>query len=110
MNELNIRIIEIMVKLERTKSIFAKELGVSLPLIAHITSGRNKPGIEIIQKIILTYDNVNPDWLLNGKGSMFRVIPSKSDHSQIHSILNSIASELNECLLSNLINSTDSFG
>ena len=50
MDELNKRIIEVMTMLGLNKSTFAKDLDVSLPLITHITSGRNKAGLDIIQK------------------------------------------------------------
>lgn len=79
MDELNKRIIELMVKLEYSKSAFAAELDVSLPLITHITSGRNKPGLELIQKLLSRFEQVSPDWLLLGKGSMYREQAAKPD-------------------------------
>lgn len=62
----------LMVKLGHSKSSFAKELEVSLPLITHITTGRNKPGLELIQRIMTKFPDIDPDWLINGQQSMFR--------------------------------------
>lgn len=70
MDELNKRVCEIMDRFCGSKSIFANELGVGLPLITHITNGRNKPGIDILQKILHTYPSIDAAWLLIGKGEM----------------------------------------
>ena len=84
MDELNKRIIELMIRLALNKSSFAKELDVSLPLITHITSGRNKPGLDIIQKILSTFKQISPDWLLLGKGEMYKVEPKATDFTDIY--------------------------
>ena len=70
MDELNKRVCEIMDRFCDSKSIFANELGVGLPIITHITNGRNKPGIDILQKILHTYPTINAAWLMIGKGEM----------------------------------------
>lgn len=79
LDQLNKRIIEVMVRKDHTKSSFAKALDVSLPLITHITSGRNKPGVDLIQKIISVFDDISPDWLLLGIGTMFRTHQAAPD-------------------------------
>jgi predicted transcriptional regulator len=66
MDELNKRIVEIMVRFNHSKSSLALELGVSLPLITHITTGRNKPGIELLQRVLQRFPDINPMWLLVG--------------------------------------------
>ena len=70
MDELNKRVCEIMDRFCDSKSVFANELGVGLPIITHITNGRNKPGIDILQKILHTYPTINAAWLMIGKGEM----------------------------------------
>jgi len=70
MDELNKRIVEIMVRFNHSKSSLALELGVSLPLITHITTGRNKPGIELLQRVLQRFPDINPMWLLLGEGEM----------------------------------------
>ncbi|MCU0440825.1 MAG: helix-turn-helix transcriptional regulator [Bacteroidia bacterium] len=81
LDDLNKRIIEVMVRKDHTKSSFAKALDVSLPLITHITTGRNKPGVDLIQKIISVFDDISPDWLLLGTGTMFRTQHTAPDLS-----------------------------
>jgi transcriptional regulator with XRE-family HTH domain len=81
--DINKRIIEVMVRTEHSKSSFAKALDVSLPLITHITTGRNKPGLDLIQKLLTHFDHISPDWLLLGSGSMYREKPENVDFSPI---------------------------
>lgn len=68
--DINQRINQLIVKLGFNKSTFAVKIGVSQPVITHITSGRNNPGLEVIQKILLNCPETNPEWLILGKGEM----------------------------------------
>ena len=52
-------------------SQFADEIGVQRSSVSHVLSGRNKPSLDFITKIIVTYPEVNPKWLLTGHGSMY---------------------------------------
>src|SRR5690606_15634735 len=48
---------------------FADKIGVQRSSISHILSGRNKPSLDFILKILAAYPDVELYWLLNGKGS-----------------------------------------
>jgi len=72
MDEINKRVLSIMEAKQLTRSGFSAALEVSLPVLTHISSGRNKPGLELIQKLLTTFPDLEPDWLLLGKGQMFR--------------------------------------
>jgi transcriptional regulator with XRE-family HTH domain len=50
-------------------SAFAEKIQVQRSSISHILSGRNKPSLEFVMKIIKEFDEVELYWLLNGKGS-----------------------------------------
>ena len=56
------------------KSISAGELSVALEVqrsnISHILNGRNKPGAAFIEKLLITYPDLNARWLLTGEGEM----------------------------------------
>jgi hypothetical protein len=91
MDELNTRIIQVMDAYNHSKSSFSGELGISLPLLTHIYNGRNKPGIDILQKILLKFTKVSPDWLLTGKGEMYRAEDKKPDHTGIFRRLDALA-------------------
>lgn len=49
-----------------TASSFADEIGVQRSSMSHILSGRNKPSLEFIQKVIVRFPKVNADWLISG--------------------------------------------
>ncbi|TGE28388.1 helix-turn-helix domain-containing protein [Hymenobacter metallicola] len=53
-----------------TPTQFADSIGVARPIISHILSGRNKPSLEVVQKIIGAFPDLSLPWLLNGQGPM----------------------------------------
>ncbi len=64
-------------------SQFADLLGVQRSNISHILSERNKPSLDFILKIIAQFPEVSLDWLLKGKGEMFRFQDSKPESSEL---------------------------
>ncbi len=50
-------------------SAFADNVGVPRSSISHILSGRNKPSLEFVMKILSGFPDVDLYWLLNGKGN-----------------------------------------
>lgn len=50
-------------------SSFAESIGVQRSAISHILSGRNKPSLEFVMKILDAYPDIELYWLLNGKGN-----------------------------------------
>jgi transcriptional regulator with XRE-family HTH domain len=55
-----------------SSSQFADEIQVQRSSISHILSGRNKPSLDFIMKILSTYPEVDADWLIFGKGQMVK--------------------------------------
>lgn len=68
----NKRVQYIIEQKQLTSSKFADEIGVIRSSISHIISGRNKPGLELLQKILNRYNEINSEWLILGKGEVFR--------------------------------------
>jgi transcriptional regulator with XRE-family HTH domain len=52
-----------------TASFFADKINVQRSSISHLLSGRNKPSLDFILKVIENYPEVELLWLLNGKGT-----------------------------------------
>jgi hypothetical protein len=98
MDELNKRIVEIMVRFNHSKSSLATELGVSLPLITHITTGRNKPGIELLQRVMQRFQDIDPIWLFLGEGVMLKPAPKQVDLSPVLSKINDLNVLVNNAL------------
>jgi len=62
------RILEILKIKNLSSAQFADLIGVQRSSISHLISGRNKPSLEFIQKILNTFPEINTDWMLSGKG------------------------------------------
>ncbi len=55
-----------------TASQFADRISVQRSGLSHIMSGRNKASLDFVQKVLSSFPEVSPDWLINGKGPMMR--------------------------------------
>ena len=53
-----------------TNAEFANTIGVQPSNISHLLSGRNKPSLDLIMKIVKRFPEIRLDWLLQGDGSM----------------------------------------
>ena len=51
-------------------STLADTIGVNRATISHILSGRNKPSIDFLEKLLGAYPNINANWLISGVGYM----------------------------------------
>ena len=71
-NNITDRVKEIMEREGLSPSSFADTIGVQRPSVSHILSGRNKPSLDMIQKTLQKFTNINPYWLLNGEGEMLQ--------------------------------------
>jgi DNA-binding XRE family transcriptional regulator len=49
-------------------STFADKIGVQRSSLSHLLSGRNKPSLDFILKIIEVFPDVDLYWILNGEG------------------------------------------
>lgn len=52
-----------------TASSFADKINVQRSSISHLLSGRNKPSLDFILKVMESFPEVELLWLLNGKGN-----------------------------------------
>jgi transcriptional regulator with XRE-family HTH domain len=48
---------------------FADQINVQRSSISHLLSGRNRPSLDFVLKVLDKYDTVDLYWLMNGKGS-----------------------------------------
>lgn len=55
----------------KTSSQFAEEIGIQPSGVSHVLSGRNKPSLDFVIKMLTTYTDLNSDWLLFGRGEMY---------------------------------------
>jgi len=64
-----LRLNKILKEYELTAANFADKIQVGRATISHILSGRNKPSLDFVLKIVHTFPQVDLYWLLEGKGS-----------------------------------------
>ncbi len=57
------KIEKLILGLGLTSTRFADYIGVNRPIISHILSGRNKPSLEIIQKIVNKFPELGYNWI-----------------------------------------------
>jgi len=60
------RILELLRQRNLTPSQFADEIGIQRSGMSHLISGRNKPSLEFVMKVMQRYPDVKADWLLYG--------------------------------------------
>ncbi len=63
------RLHKIMEYHELSAASFADRIDVGRSSISHLLSGRNKPSLDFVMKIVNAFPDVELYWLLNGKGS-----------------------------------------
>lgn len=56
-----------------TASAFAAKIGVQASSVSHVLSGRNKPSLEFIQKVLIAYPKIDSNWLISGTAKVQEV-------------------------------------
>jgi transcriptional regulator with XRE-family HTH domain len=62
-----------------TPSGFADKIGVQRSNVSHVLSGRNKPSLDFLEKILVHFPRVNAHWLITGA-----VVEGKQDSTVSH--------------------------
>jgi len=73
------RLRELLRYYELSASSFADRIGVQRSSISHLLTGRNKPSLEFVLKILDTFSEVDFYWLMKGEGTFPR--NSREPHS-----------------------------
>jgi len=58
-------------QLRLSPSEFADRIGVQRSSVSHVMAGRNKPGIDFLEKILNAFPEVDVNWLITGKKGQF---------------------------------------
>ena len=80
--DLNEKIKQILVDKNISPSHFADEVGIQRSSISHILAGRNKPSLDIVQKIIRRFPDLGINWILEDEDlpeSVSEIKPFKAD-------------------------------
>ena len=82
------RLKKVITYYNETAASFSEKIGVQRSSISHILSGRNKPSLEFIMKVLSSYNEIDLYWLLNGKGSFPKI--ENDNTSKTNSSTNSV--------------------
>jgi transcriptional regulator with XRE-family HTH domain len=69
------RLLEFLKAENKSSAQLAEEIGVQPSGISHILSGRNNPSLDFVLKMLEKYAFLSSDWLLFGKGTMYKEAP-----------------------------------
>ena len=69
---MNTRLLKFLESENISQAQFADTIGVARASISHLVSGRNKPGYDFIERMALSYPSLNLEWLITGKGKMYK--------------------------------------
>lgn len=110
--DLNEKIKQILVDKNISPSHFADEIGIQRSSISHIIAGRNKPSLDIVQKIIKRFPDLGINWILEDEDlpeSISEIKPFKADnYTMFNGQKNGIAS-LAESRRNNLPNQNSGY-
>jgi len=70
MQDLHERIALVISTKGMTNAEFAESIEVQPSNISHIMSGRNKPSLDLVMKILKRFPELRTEWLIHGKGAM----------------------------------------
>ena len=74
---MNTRLKQFMAAENITQAQLADNLKVVRASVSHILSGRNNPSYEFIKALMSSYPRLNMEWLMFGKGKMYKEIQSQ---------------------------------
>ena len=71
------RIEQLIKTMGLTARQFAAEIRVQPGTISNMMAGRNNPSLEVMKRILERYPTLNPEWLIAGRGDMWRTVPGQ---------------------------------
>ena len=69
---MNTRLKQFLAAENITQSQFADNINVVRASVSHVLSGRNNPGYDFIRAIMTAYPTLSMEWLILGKGKMYK--------------------------------------
>ncbi|MDF3026363.1 MAG: helix-turn-helix domain protein [Fluviicola sp.] len=72
---------------------FADKIGVQRSNVSHVLSGRNKPGFDFIEKLLLAFPRVSAEWLFTGKQTKKETDDLEVNEKQVSSPVKSVSDE-----------------
>lgn len=72
------RIEQIMIAKGLNKVEFSAKTGIATASLSHMSSGRSNPTLSTFRAILKAFPDLNPEWVYDGIGEMYRSVESSS--------------------------------
>lgn len=69
---MNTRLKQFLAAENITQAQFADKINVVRASVSHVLAGRNNPSFDFIKAMMAQYPNLNIEWLMFGKGKMYK--------------------------------------
>lgn len=69
---MNTRLKQFLAAENITQAQFADKINVVRASVSHVLAGRNNPSFDFIKEMMAQYPNLNIEWLMFGKGKMYK--------------------------------------
>ncbi|MDR0802578.1 helix-turn-helix transcriptional regulator [Fluviicola sp.] len=66
---------------------FADRIGVQRSNVSHVLSGRNKPGFDFMEKLLLAFPRVSAEWLFTGRQTLVKKTDLMKESEEISDAL-----------------------
>lgn len=100
--EHNQRYLEVMNYIMETRGLtlesFSKSLDATRTILSQVKGGKQNASIDIITKTVLVYPEVNADYIITGRGSMF-IQEQESDSGIDEDLILKLQDELREAYM-----------
>lgn len=80
---MNTRLEQFLAAENISQAEFADAIGVARASVSHILAGRNKPSYDFLTGMMLHYPRLNMEWLLAGKGKMYKDAQVPQQHASL---------------------------
>lgn len=77
-----------------TQADLAETIKVTPASVSHILNGRNKPGYDFIAGMLRHYPNLNIEWLISGKGKMYKTDRQQEPATAGHSLFDAVQEDV----------------
>lgn len=84
---MNTRLKQFLAAENITQAQFADTINVVRASVSHVLSGRNNPSFDFIKAMMQHYPDLNIDWLMFGKGRMYKDNRTSEIQSPVEDIL-----------------------
>jgi transcriptional regulator with XRE-family HTH domain len=83
------RIKSLLQQLGLSPSEFADRIGVQRSSVSHVISGRNKPSIDFLEKILNVFPETDSIWLITGRTGVKKALtqenyPAVNEYNKLH--------------------------